>query len=70
MAQALIAHHGPESTLAEAIGKDTKGKISLVAYTAAIPLAFVASWAALALFVAVAAMWIVPDQRIERTVAR
>ena len=61
----LVAHHGPGSRLAEALGGDTKGKLSLVLYLCAIPLAFVNEWIADALYVAVALTWLVPDPRIE-----
>ena len=55
------------TALATALGRDFKGKASLVLYIAAIPLAFVSPWLAAALYVAVAMMWLVPDRRIERT---
>ena len=68
LAQALVALHGRDSFLATVLGSDYKGKISLVLYAAAIPLAFVNSWFACALFAVVALIWIVPDPRIERNV--
>jgi uncharacterized membrane protein len=52
--------------LAEAVGKDIKGKISAVLYLAAIPLAFVHELIADGIYVFVAMMWLVPDRRIER----
>jgi hypothetical protein len=55
--------------LAKAIGNDFKGKASLVVYLVAVPLAFVNSLAAFVLYVAVAAVWFLPDRRIERAVA-
>ena len=66
LAHCLAGHHGPESKLAAALGSDRKGKISLVAYAVAMPLAFVSEWLALALYVLVALMWFVPDRRFER----
>ncbi len=61
----------PEGTrLAEAIGDDRKGKVSPVIYAAAIPVAFALPALAVALYVAVAVIWFVPDDRIERTLAR
>jgi len=66
LVRALIARHGPNSTLARAVGPDRKGWVSLAMYGAAIPLAFVSRWIALALYVAVAITWLVPDRRIER----
>ena len=65
LAKALAALHGPTSAIAVALGRDFKGKISLGIYAAAIGLAFVNPWIALALIVAVAAMWFVPDRRFE-----
>jgi uncharacterized membrane protein len=64
----LIAVEGDDSLLAKATGKDRKGKLSIVLYASAIPLAFVNRWAAQAIFVLVALMWLVPDRRIERLV--
>jgi uncharacterized membrane protein len=62
----IIAKEGRESLLALAIGKDWKGKLSPLLYLAAIPLAFVSSWIASALYVFVALLWLIPDPRIER----
>jgi uncharacterized membrane protein len=61
----LVAEQGPDSRLAAALGSDTKGKLSLALYMAAIPLAFVNEWISDALYVAVALIWLVPDPRIE-----
>jgi uncharacterized membrane protein len=69
LAQSLVATHGRDSTLARAIGRDFKGKASLVIYLVAVPLAFVSPLVAFVLYVAVAIVWIVPDRRIERAVA-
>jgi uncharacterized membrane protein len=66
----IVRLEGPESTLASAIGSDLKGKLSLVGYAAAIPLAFVREWLAWSLYVGVALMWLVPDRRIERRIAQ
>ena len=57
------------AALARAIKRDIKGKVSLVLYIVAIPLAFVATWASIALYVVVALIWLVPDRRIERVLA-
>lgn len=62
----IIASQGKDSILKKAVGNDWKGKISLVMYIAGIAMAFVSNWLSLALYVAVALMWLVPDQRIER----
>jgi hypothetical protein len=63
----LVARHGSDSALGRAVGRDTKGRISLVAYAAAVGLAFVDPRISCALYVAVAVLWLVPDRRIERT---
>lgn len=70
LARALISLHGTESALAIALGSDFKGKVSLVFYAVAIPLAFLNSWLAFALYVVVSIMWLIPDRRIERTLVR
>jgi uncharacterized membrane protein len=69
LVRAIIALHGRESVLARAIGNDWKGKISLIAYTAAVALAFVNPWLSCALYVGVALMWLIPDRRIERSLS-
>jgi uncharacterized membrane protein len=61
----ILAHQGPNSRLAEAIGSDRKGNVSLALYAAAIPLAFVNRWIADGIYVLVALIWLVPDPRIE-----
>jgi uncharacterized membrane protein len=61
----IIAKEGRDSLLAQAIGKDRKGKISALFYFLAIPLAFVNSWIASALYVLGALLWLIPDPRIE-----
>jgi uncharacterized membrane protein len=61
----IIAHDGPNSTLADAIGRDLKGKISPLIYATAIGLAFVQPWMADVLYVIVALIWLIPDPRIE-----
>jgi len=62
----IVASQGPGSVLARAVGRDLKGKSSPVVYAIAIPLALVAPFAALALYTLVAAIWLIPDRRIER----
>jgi len=69
LTRTLISLHGRDSTLAKSIGRDRKGKISIVIYAAAIPPAFARSWFAGACYIIVAIMWLTPDPRIERTVA-
>ena len=69
MQEQLIRHCGNDK-LAALLGRDWKGKASLVAYLAAIPLAFVSSWISIGLYVGVALLWLVPDTRIEAHVYR
>jgi len=68
LAHALIAVDGTNSQIAAALGKDYKGKLSVVGYVMAIPLAFVRPWLAFVFYVAIAVMWLAPDRRIERTI--
>jgi len=62
----IIAQQGPGSILAKAIGRDLKGKASPLLFLIAIPLAFVSPWISGAIYVLVALIWLVPDQKIER----
>ena len=70
LARALLALHEPSSQLALALGRDFKGKISIVFYVAAIALDRIRPVLACAVYVLVAVMWLVPDRRIERTLHR
>jgi TMEM175 potassium channel family protein len=65
----LVRDHGKESVLAKSIRSDRKGRISVALYAVAIPLSFVNVWIAGAIYAGVAAMWIVPDPRIEQHLA-
>ena len=69
LTRALLSIHERGSVLATALGRDIKGKVSVVIYVVAIPLAFMSPWLSCALFVLVAVMWLIPDQRIEKTLA-
>ena len=62
---AIISYEGKESKLAAAFGRDLKGKASPLLYVAGILLANVNRWVALACYVVVVLMWLVPDRRIE-----
>jgi uncharacterized membrane protein len=70
LARLLVALHGRDSALGVAFGTDFKGQVSVLIYLLAIPLAFIRSWLACALYVVVAIMWLVPDPRIEKTIKR
>jgi uncharacterized membrane protein len=62
----IIREEGPDSLLAKAVGRDFKGNLSAVAYAVAIVLCFFNQWAAEAIYILVALVWLVPDRRIER----
>ena len=64
----LIREAGPGSSLATALGEDWKGWLSVVIYIAGIALAFLDPRIALGLYVVVAIIWFIPDQRIEKQV--
>jgi len=66
LTRALLSAHGKDSKLAKALGNDFKGKVSILIYAAAIPLAFVHPLLSCLLYVLVAIMWLVPDRRIEK----
>jgi uncharacterized membrane protein len=68
--RAIIVEHGCESLVATATGRDLKGKLSPLLYLAAIPLSFVSVWISGAIYALVAAVWIVPDRRITRVLAK
>jgi len=69
LTRALIAANGDDSALAAAVGNDLKAKISVALYVLAIPMSFLSSWLAYALILLVAVIWLVPDRRIEKTLA-
>jgi uncharacterized membrane protein len=60
---------GPDSRLATALGRDWKGRLSLIGYFVGTPLAFIAPWIAIAIYVIIACVWLIPDRRIERRLA-
>ena len=65
----LLRAEGEDSRLRVAIGSDVKGKISPVLYSLGIALTFANRWVGLAIYVAVALIWLVPDRRVERNLA-
>jgi uncharacterized membrane protein len=69
LTRVLIAHHGSESRLARAVGRDLKAALSVLTYAAAIPLSFLDPRIACGLYIFVAIIWLVPDRRIESTLA-
>jgi uncharacterized membrane protein len=61
----LVALEGADSKLGLAVARDVKGLVSPALYALAIPLAFVARYVSLGIYVFVALVWLVPDRRIE-----
>ena len=70
LVRALVRVRDQTPTLAAAVGRDVKGKVSPILFAVAIPIALVVPAAALALYVVVVILWIVPDRRMERAVER
>jgi uncharacterized membrane protein len=70
LTRALLAIHGADSPLARALGRDFKGKISIVLNIAAILLAFVNPWLAYGIYVLVALIWLIPDRRMENLMGK
>lgn len=69
LVRAIVSAHGGEtSELAQAIGRDIKGKLSVVVYAVAIGMAFWRPWLSIAMYTSVALMWLIPDRRIESRV--
>ncbi len=66
LAQTLVSHHGKDSLIAKALGKDWKGKLSLLIYAAAIGSSFIHPGIGLTLYFIVAVIWLIPDRRIEK----
>jgi uncharacterized membrane protein len=69
LTHSLLTLHRPGSALAQAVGRDRKGRISIVSYVVAIALAPAIPWFSIGIYVAVAAVWLIPDRRIERVIA-
>jgi uncharacterized membrane protein len=65
LARVLARGHQNNEALSRALKKDWKEKLSIVLYIAAVPLAFVAAWAAESIYAIVAILWFIPDRRIE-----
>jgi uncharacterized membrane protein len=67
LTRTLLALHDRDSKLAVALGRDFKGKVSVLCYLVAVGLSFWQPAVSCAIYVMVAVMWLVPDRRIERT---
>lgn len=66
LAHCLASLHGKDSAIAIALGKDWKGILSVVFYAVGIGLAFINPWFGLISYLLVAAMWFIPDKRVEK----
>lgn len=64
----IIKHHKEDFILRKAIGKDFKGKLSTALYIVGLAMSFINSWVAIACYLIVAIIWIVPDKRIEQNI--
>jgi uncharacterized membrane protein len=65
----IFRHEGEGSRLKQSVGGEVKGKVSILLYVCAIGFSFFAHWVGVAIYAAVALMWLVPDRRIERNLA-
>lgn len=70
LAHSLIHLHGKNSTLAKALGKDRKGILSVVLYILGVGLSFINPWIGFSFYALVAAIWFIPDKRIEKNLAK
>jgi len=68
LVRTLVKHHDKNAKLAEAIGDDRKGKISIVFYLVGVVVSWFAAWLGFLVYVGVAVMWLIPDRRIEKKV--
>jgi uncharacterized membrane protein len=67
--RAILASEGKASVLASTLGKDRKGKLSLLVYALAVACSFYSTIATFAILTAMAALWFLPDSRIEKYLA-
>ena len=70
LVRGILAHHGQDSRVATALGRDVKGKVSVLLYVVGVPMAFINRWVAGATYVLVAIIWFIPDRRIESRLAK
>lgn len=66
----IAANGGKGSFLAQAVGGDWKGKLAVAMYLSGILLAFVTPWVSCVLYATVAAIWFIPDRRIESRIVK
>lgn len=68
LSKSIIKSHGQDSTLAKAVGKDIKGKVSVLLYVIAIALAFFMPYISAGIYLLIAIIWLIPDKRIEKKI--
>ena len=66
--RSLMRLHAPDSPFARAMGRNSKEWVSLGLYAAGVGVAFARPWIACTLYGVVAALWLIPDRRIERAI--
>ena len=66
LAKSLVQAHGKESLIAQVLGKDWKGLLSIILYLVGIGLTFFTPWIGFSIYILVAVMWFIPDSRIEK----
>ena len=66
LVRAIVAANGTNSAVAQAIGSDFKGKISVAIYAAGAALSWVTPWIAYAAYAAVSIIWFIPDRRLDQ----
>jgi uncharacterized membrane protein len=69
MQQVIFRTQGGGSPLRQALGRDLKGKLSPFLYLSGMALAFVNTAAADLIYIGVALLWLIPDRRVETTIA-
>jgi TMEM175 potassium channel family protein len=62
----LILAEGTESRIRAVVGSRTKEWVSFFLYGLGVPAAFISPWIAIALYIGVSCMWLIPDRRFER----
>jgi uncharacterized membrane protein len=70
MERVIVAAQGSDSPLKKAVGRDPKGKLSPLFYLSGVALAFYVPAISYALYALVAAIWLVPDRRVENALSK
>lgn len=67
---AIVRSGEIDENVAKSFGRDAKGKLSIVAYAGAVALALVAPYLSMAVYALIAIVWLIPDRRIARALAK